>query len=63
MSFFKTLKLTKADVSALAYIIIAAVAGDNLNLKKSQEKFFDNTTISPSNYTFFFILRKSFIKK
>ena len=52
MSFFKTLKLTKADVSALAYIIIAAVAGDNLNLKKSQEKFFDNTT-SPSNYTFF----------
>ena len=53
MSFFKTLKLTKADVSALVHITIAAVAGDNLNLKKSQEKFFDNTTISPSNYTFF----------
>ena len=58
MLFFKTLKLTKADVSALAYIIIAAVAGDNLNLKKSQEKFFDNTTISPSNYTFFIFWEK-----
>ena len=58
MSFFKTLKLTKADVSALAYIIIAAVAGDNLNLKKSQEKFFGNTTISPSNNTFFIFWEK-----
>ena len=44
------MKQTKAYVSASAYIKIATVAGDDLNLELSQEKFFDNKTITISSH-------------